>query len=147
MDDDLNSTEVSSQNEFTKEYVETRVEEWKNRLNNLFKEVKNWATKNGWQINDSGTVIMDEELMQKYSLSSTTQPTLRLDNEHGYALFKPKGLWVIGANGRIDLYTSKGTYIIVDLAKYEDKPKWTIFRATDKQDGDLFVPELIADIT
>ena len=84
--------------------------------------------------------------MQKFGVLATEQPTLRLDGEDGYALFKPKGLWVIGANGRIDLYTSKGTFIIVDLAERGAAPRWTIFRASQKPDGDAFKPEMITTL-
>jgi len=69
-----------------------------------------------------------------------------LDREQSYALFKPKALWVIGANGRIDLYTSKGTFVIVDLAEHGTTPRWTIFRASKNPDGDLFKPEMIANL-
>lgn len=146
MNDDLDVMEERPQTSVTKELVEARVQDWKNRLHDLFQEVHTWAVENGWQVDDSGTVGMHEELMQKFEVPATEQPILRLDSDHGYALFKPKGLWVIGANGRIDLYTSKGTFIIVDLAEHGDAPRWTIFRATQKRDGDLFTPEMISNL-
>ena len=128
----------------TRKYVEGRVAEWKERLRALFAEIGEWAKDAGWQIDGSETVRMDEELMQKFGVSATDQPVLRLDRDGAYALFKPKGLWVIGANGRVDLYTSKGVYVIVDRADRDAPPQWTIFRASEKRDGDLFVPELIS---
>lgn len=146
MNDDLEFMEELPLTSVTKELVEARVQDWKKRLHDLFQQVQAWAVENGWQVGDSGTVGMHEELMQKFGVPATEQPTLRLDGDHGYALFKPKGLWVIGANGRVDLYTSKGTFIIVDLAERGDVPRWTIFRATQKLDGDLFTPEMIAKL-
>ncbi len=146
MSDDLDATEESPQTSDTKELVEERVQDWKDRLYALFQEVRAWAVENGWRVDDSGTVGMHEELMQRFGVPATKQPTLRLDGDQGYALFKPKGLWVIGANGRIDLYTSKGTFIIVDLAERGAVPRWTIFRASQKRDGDLFAPEMIANL-
>ncbi len=89
---------------------------------------------------------MHEELMEQFGVPATEQPTLRLDDEHRYALFKPKGLWVIGANGRIDLYTSKGTFIMVDLAEHGATPRWTIFRTNQNRDGEPFKPEMIANL-
>lgn len=146
MNDDLEDGEDLPQTTITKELVESRVEDWKSRLSTLFRQVSDWALDNGWQVADSGTVEMHEELMQKYGVPATEQPTLRLDRGQGYLLFKPKALWVIGANGRIDLYTSKGTFIIVDLAERGASPKWTIFRATHKRDGDRFTPEMLAGL-
>lgn len=146
MTDDLEDMEERPQASITKEDVEARVKDWKYRLHALFKEVSAWAEKNGWRVDNSGTVGMHEELMEKFEVPATTQPTLRLDSDQGYVLFKPKGLWVIGANGRIDLYTSKGTFIIIDLAERGHAPKWTIFRATQKRDGDLFTPEMLESL-
>ncbi|NJO53957.1 MAG: hypothetical protein HC829_03150 [Bacteroidales bacterium] len=107
MSDDLDAIEESPQTTVTKELVEKRVQDWKIRLHALFQAVRTWALANGWRVDDSGTVGMHEELMQTFDVPATEQPTLRLDGDRGYALFKPKGLWVIGANGRIDLYTSR----------------------------------------
>jgi len=146
VNDDLDDMEERLQSPVTKDIVEARVEDWKNRLRALFRQVTAWASENGWNVDDSGTVGMHEEIMQKFGVPATEQPTLRLDGEQGYVLFKPKGLWVIGANGRIDLYTSKGTFIIVDLAETGCPPTWTIFRATQKRDGDQFTPEMLASL-
>lgn len=146
MDDDLENMEERPQTPVTKESVEARVADWKNRLTDLFSQVQDWALKSGWQVDDSGTVRMREELMVKFGVPATTQPTLRLDSSQGYILFKPKGLWVVGANGRIDLYTSKGTFIIVDLSERFDPPNWKIFRATDRLDGDQFTPEMLGSL-
>ena len=146
MSDDLGAMEEFPETIVTKELVEQGVKDWKNRLHALFGQVSAWAQKNGWRVDDSGEVSMHEELMQKFNVPATGQPTLRLDGDRGYALFKPKGLWVIGANGRIDLYTSKGTFIILDLAERGAAPRWTIFRASQEREGDLFSPEMIANL-
>ncbi len=146
MGDDLDVLEENLQTALTKEKVEKRVEDWKNRLLTLFAAVRDWAHANDWQADVGGGVGMHEELMQEFDMPATEQPTLRLERGHDYALFKPKGLWVIGANGRVDLYTSKGTFIIVDLAERGSGPRWTIFRASQKSDGDPFRPEMIANL-
>jgi len=144
MSDDLDAMEESPQT--SKEDVEERVRDWEDRLRALFQDVRAWAIENGWQVDDSGTIGMHEELMQRFGLPATRQPTLRLDRDRSYALFRPKGLWVIGANGRIDLYTSKGVFVLVDLAESGAAPRWTIFRASQRREGDPFRPEMIADL-
>ncbi|QLH73016.1 hypothetical protein [Rhodopseudomonas palustris] len=146
MSDDLDVVDGGTETQVTKQHVEERVQDWKNRLSDLFRDVGGWARDNGWQVDDRGKVSMHEELMQKFNLPPTSQPTLRLDGECGYALFKPKGLWVIGANGRVDLYTSKGTFIIVDLAERGEPPRWTIFRTSSKREGEPFSPEILANL-
>jgi hypothetical protein len=146
MSDDLDSMEETPHTTITKEQVQEQVQDWKNHLRALFNEISAWAKQNGWQVNDGGTVRMHEELMQKLDVPATDQPTLRLDREHSYALFMPKGPWVIGANGRIDLYTSKGMFVIVDLGERGTDPRWTIFRASQNRDGDHFKPEMVAGL-
>ena len=146
MSDDLDAMEESRQTTITKEQVEERVRDWKNHLRDLFEEVGVWAIQHGWRVDHSRTVAMHEELMERFDVPATEQPTLRLDNEHQYALFKPKGLWVIGANGRIDLYTSKGAFIILDLAERGAPPRWTIFRTSQNRDGEAFTPEMLANL-
>jgi len=143
MSDDLDAMEDTPQADVTKDEVQQRVQDWKNHLHALFDEISAWAKENGWLVKDVGTVGMYEELMQKLNVPATEQPTLRLDRGDSFALFMPKGLWVIGANGRIDLYTSKGTFVIVDLAESGSDPRWTIFRASANRGGDRFQPEMI----
>lgn len=146
MIDDLDAIEDNFQESASKEKIEKSIEDWKKRLHDLFRSVASFADTKGWRVDESGTVNMHEEIMQNFGVPATDQPTLRLDAERGFALFKPKGLWVIGANGRIDLYTSKGVFVIVDLAKLGSIPRWTIYRAIDKQDGDIFVPEMVEEL-
>ena len=40
--------------------------------------------------------------------------------------FKPVGLWVIGANGRIDIFARKGTFQLVDVAESFKPPRWKV---------------------
>lgn len=131
----------------TREEIEARVKDWLQRLENLFTSVQNWATMRDWTVTDVGTVVMNEELMHKFDVQARELPTLKIDGKAGaYALLKPKALWVIGANGRIDLYTSKGTYIIVDKAPRFDVPDWRIFRADTKGEGRSFDPSLLEEL-
>ncbi len=146
MNDDLDLIEDRPQSALTAELVREGVEDWQNRLRDLFGTIEAWSAANGWRSVGSGSVSMHEDLMRRFDLPATEQPTLRLESERGYALFKPKGRWVIGANGRIDLYTPKGTFVIVDLARRGDPARWTIFRASSKRDGEAFEPEMLAHL-
>ncbi|MDO9416294.1 hypothetical protein [Pararhizobium sp.] len=131
----------------TKDDVSRRVDDWLKRLRDLFAVTTEWALKNGWTVGDVGSTPMNEELMQHFGIAARDQPVLRLDKAaESYALFKPKALWVIGANGRIDLYTSKGVFIIIDQADKYEQPRWTLFRGSNKKEGDRFSPELILSL-
>ena len=99
--------------EINKEYIESRVSDWRNRITNIFSLVKNYCS-NYPQIElvENKTTRMYEELMQKYDVSPADLPVLELrKNKELLASFKPMGLWVIGANGRIDILTKSGAYI------------------------------------
>jgi hypothetical protein len=71
MSDDLDAMEEGLQTSVTKELVEERVQDWKDRLHALFQDVRAWAMENGWRVDDSGTVGMHEELMQKFGVPAT----------------------------------------------------------------------------
>lgn len=146
MSDDVENNDDNPGQEVTRDKIEERVADWKQRLELLFGRIRDWAGQNNWIASDGGTVEMNEELMRTTGVPPTRQPVLRLDRTNQYALFKPKGLWVIGANGRIDLHTSKGTYVMVDLADPGTEAQWTIFRNTPKRDGTPFSPEIIENL-
>lgn len=127
----------------TREHIESRVDEWRQRLHDLFSDVIIWARAQGWRVDDSGRVPMHEQLMRQFDMPATDQPVLRLDGEQGYALFRPKALWVIGANGRVDLFTARGAFTIVDLAEAGEAPRWTVYGGNKSPNGALFSPALI----
>jgi len=140
-DDDLS---VDSETELSKEEIEHRVHDWLDRLRDLFQKTEHWAASQGWNADSSDTVEMNEEPMKRRGVPAQKQPTLRLESPGGgYALFKPKGLWVIGANGRIDLYTPKGAFIIVDQAEQFSTPRWRLFRADKRPEGTPYTPDVI----
>lgn len=146
-DDDDDDLPDSNSATFGKADVEARVHDWLTRLNGFFRENSQWAQSQGWTIDLSGRVPMHEHLMQKFRVSAAQQPVLRIDSpQGGYALFKPKGLWVIGANGRIDLYTGKGAFVIIDQAEKFEPPKWRLFRSENKREGVAYDPALLSGL-
>jgi hypothetical protein len=58
---------------------------------------------------------------------------------------QPKGLWTIGANGRIDLVRRQGTFILVDHSEpLSGKPQWEFYspgnpRATTELNKETFI--------
>lgn len=143
-DDDLSSPLAD---DLSKEDIQHRVDDWLGRLNALFRKTEQWAAEQGWAVSRADAVPMNEELMRQQGVSPAEQPVLRIDGpEGGYALFKPKGLWVIGANGRVDLYTSKGAFILVDKADEFRTPSWQLFRASGQPEGIPYAPELLTGL-
>ena len=130
----------------TKADVERRVEDWLQRLERLYRGIAQWADERGWSVDRAQTVEIHEELMRRFAVPARRQPVLRIEDGHsGYALFKPKGLWVIGANGRVDLFTSRGVYILVDFADHFAEPNWMIISPNQTFAQTPFRPELLVD--
>lgn len=146
MSDELEQADDLPPPGVTREHVEDRVDEWRQRLHDLFSDIGSWARARGWRVDDSGRVPMHEQLMQQFDMPATDQPILRLDRAQVYALFKPKALWVIGANGRIDLFTSRGAFTIVDLAEAGEAPRWTVYGGNKSPNGASFSPALIESL-
>ena len=79
--------------EINKEYIESRVDDWRSRIINIFSLVKNYYS-NYPQIEfvENKTTRMHEELMQKYNVSPVELPVLELKkNKDLLASFKPMG--------------------------------------------------------
>ena len=101
-----------------KGHIQRRVDDWLHRLTALYAEISIWADQNGWSHTPRRPVSMHEELMQRAGLPARDQPSLILTPPKGERIwFKPKGLWVIGANGRIDIYTTTDLLLLVDTAQ------------------------------
>jgi hypothetical protein len=134
---------VNDDSEPSKEHISLRVEDWLKRLEQLTAQIRTWAVKNGWTIEVSGGVTMSEELMQRHGIKQREQPSLQLRSPEGKIIWiKPKGLWVIGANGRVDLYSPKGTYTLVDTAPPLSPAKWRIHRVGETK-GKQFSASLL----
>jgi hypothetical protein len=134
--------------EINKEHIENRVSDWRNRIINIFSLVKDYCL-NYPQIElvENKTTRMHEELMQKYNVSPVDLPVLELmKNKELLVSFKPMGLWVIGANGRIDILTKVGAYILVDVAEKEEPPNWKVYAPNKRKDGVDFDNKFIAEL-
>lgn len=126
--------------------VEKRVDDWLSRLDNLLVDIRAWAGREGWTAESDAPVPMHEELMQRVGMPKRDQPALRLRNADGAELWiRPKALWVIGANGRVDLFSRHGAFILIDLAEPLQPPHW-VLHVIGKGKGRPFSPPLLADL-
>lgn len=123
-----------------KDYIVKRILDWKKRVNNLYKESKNWIKERPeLSITLGNPTPMFEELMQSFQIKPTEVDTADILKEKKIVLsFKPKGLWMIGANGRVDIISRVGNFNLIDKADQFEKPNWHIFSPTDRQNGKPF---------
>lgn len=134
--------------QITREDLVARVADWKSRINSLYETIEKWLSNmDGYTIKKQDTVYMHEELMQKYSIPPENLNVLDiLHNDEYIATIKPIGLWIIGANGRLDIISKKGSIILIDEADNFKKPKWTAYLPNNKKDGAPFTINFLSNI-
>lgn len=129
-----------SEETLSKEYIEQRLEDWKSRISSLYSSIEDWlAINSSYSIKKQTEITMYEELMQQYGIDPTTLMVLDIyyDN-HIVATIKPIGLWIIGANGRVDILRKKGTVILVDKSETFQKPNWIAYSRVKDGKGESF---------
>jgi len=118
-----------------KQHVEKRIIDWKKRVSDLYSTIELWLTGSDYYIKRGSKLKMYEELMSEFNVRATNIETADIYKYNKIVLtLKPKGLWIVGANGRIDLLSTKGNYMLVDFAKQFVAPKWKLFNG-DKKNG------------
>ncbi len=131
-----------------KPHIEERVNDWKRRLESLYTLVEeSLASLEGVECKTNRHVTMHEELMQKFDVNPQQLKILDIyKNEQIVVSFKPIGLWVIGANGRVDILSKQGAYILVDQADPGQEPEWNVFSPQDRRSGSCFDSSFIREL-
>ena len=113
------------------DHVRDRVADWKMRVSCLFDDITSWFPE--FASDRSDTIEMDEELMREYGVPPARLPILLLSDSDGQVgRFVPIGLWIIGANGRLNLFAARGQFVIVDRSDYPTQVQWEIAPALQR---------------
>lgn len=105
-------------------HVLRRVEDWEARVNGLYAAIRAWLPE-GWTAREGAPVRMHEELMREFGVPARFIPTLLLENDAGRsAMLEPRALWIVGANGRVDMTIGGPHYLLVDVAGNFEAPRW-----------------------
>lgn len=133
VDLELNNIDIKENEEIEveymdNEYIQKRIDDWKKRINDLYDTITQWLEPDSnFKIKRINDLSMYEELMANFNISAT-----KIDSADIYYrdklifTFKPYGLWIIGANGRIDLINKSGNIILIDTANHFEKPVWKL---------------------
>ena len=115
-----------TENQITEQHVRARVNDWVKRVQNLYDDIISWLEPvEGLKVEQRQNATMYEELMKKFGISPQSMPTLDIYEEGNlFARLKPIGLWIIGANGRVDLMRKGGAVLLVDESDQFQPPKW-----------------------
>ena len=138
--DDVTSEFVDAQ------HIQGRVDDWEERVNDLYALIRDWLP-DGWEARLGRPAVMLEPLMRKFGIAAQKIPTLELFNQTGdKAKLEPRGLWIIGYNGRIDLIHDNQIYLIVDRAENFEQPDWQAAHIEHRPDYEKLTQEWLTRI-
>lgn len=97
-------------------FVKTRLTDWNSRLNNLYSRLDSWVKRLPNVTASHGeTKQLIEPLMKQFHVAAQRIPTYTVIVDHTWRIaFIPSVLWIVGANGRIDICTPIRQHILVD---------------------------------
>jgi hypothetical protein len=118
--------------------VECRAKDWIERLGDLRTRMADWVKETPefapLQLVDLPSLPMSEELMRRFAVPSEKMPAFELRAGSKRVMrFQPKGLWIIGANGRVDLTTKSAARILVDKSEPLARPSvWQMYDSRNR---------------
>jgi len=106
------------------DHVSRRVEKWIERLNSFISDLQSWLTQRpAWTGDVRQMQQRDEELMRLWGVTPREVPEFLATSGDSWVRFAPNALFVAGANGRLDVITSRQrAYILLDSAP-DDSPE------------------------
>ena len=113
--------------------IELRVQNWANRIDTLYSSIEKWLSRSEYVTERRNDVVMNEELMRLYAVPPRQLPVLDVKKPKGRETLLslvPYGLWVIGASGRLDVFTPSERLSLVDIATPGSEPNWMLIRRT-----------------
>ena len=105
-----------------------RARNWKQRVYSLYEQIRSWLKNTDFNLEESEPVNFPGVKERVYGLEKPFEiPTADIYKQGKViASLKPKGLWAIGSNGRIDLLNRSNPVILIDQAVNQDEPYWEI---------------------
>lgn len=134
-----------------KEYIQARIDDWEQRLNRLYSEIEAWYD----QLPDvspkqflRGSVLQrDEEPMVEFDITPRMFPTCSIIYGKNRLSFVPNSLWIIGANGRVNVTTNSQGFALVDMGGANDLPSnWQIVTSKLRQTYRPFDQETFSNL-
>jgi hypothetical protein len=113
----LDVWEKTADGVFDRAKVVDEVENWVRRVEALYDDIQTWlADQPDLRFEQTRTITMSEELMLKFAVTDRDLPVLDvIDDDQVIASFVPRGLWLVGSWGRIDVITRERTDVLVAL--------------------------------
>lgn len=140
--EELTETEAA----IDRHYVERRLDDWRRRLNRLYDDIEGWLPLD-WSMIDGESVPIHEELMERLSVPERRLPAkLLLRRGTGVGRLEPRGLWIIGTNGRVDLILPDAHYVIVDRADSFEPSNWQVASLDARRNQRRLTGEVVVEL-
>ena len=115
-------------------YVERRLDDWRRRIDGLYGDIEAWLPAD-WSMAAGGEVPIHEDLMLRFDVAQQTLPMKTLlRSGQNVGRIEPRGLWIIGANGRVDIKLPNAHYLVVDRSESFEESNWQVASITARRD-------------
>ena len=130
---------------FRRDMVIAEVSRWVESVEELYKDVIDWCSDvPDVKFESSRTVTMSEELMQKFAVNDRELPILDVVmGDQVLASLVPRGLWLVGAWGRIDVITQKQTQMLIMMRVEDGGLEWRIVSPDNRRQTEPLTKELM----
>lgn len=126
-----------------KQHIEASIHDWESRVAELYSSIEGWLKETAYEIKKGPSVTMHEEMMRNYGVGPREMETRHIFQDGVFQLaIVPKALWVIGANGRLDILGKGINRILVDYADRFSPPQWKLVRTSSRMDREDFSKEV-----
>lgn len=137
---------TGSQDVVDRSYVERRVDDWRRRVQILYGKLAEWLP-DGWSSASAGGVAMHEDLMERFDVPPADLPVLALARGGSVVgRLEPRGLWIIGSNGRVDLTLPDRHFLFVDRSESFEDADWRVAPIDARRDERSLSRDVVRDI-
>ncbi len=142
----------------TKKNVEGRLRDWERRLRELFAQVERWSIAQWGEgcITHGSIVPPREYAMEEVGVNPRRLPTLTVRAGLRTISFEPRCLWIIGANGQVDvsvegnpmfLQKPPAYHVLVDIGGRDGQPTdWQIHNRNPRKVLEPFTRDVLLRI-
>jgi len=118
------SATIEPKERMTKRRVEERIRDWRRRLRGLFAQIEGWTRymRDRPSVSKGVTQQRNEQMMREFGVAPRQLPTLTIHCLQGSIEFAPSCLWIVGANGRVNVSVGDTPYTLFDMGGEDRQP-------------------------
>ena len=130
----LDVWEKAGEEVYDRTQVIEEVDDWIRRVGALYDDIQAWlGAQPHLRCERSRDVTMSEEVMRNFAVTDRDIPLLDvLDAHQVVASFVPRGLWLIGSWGRIDIITIDRTHVLLAVGGAANL-EWRLVSSDDRR--------------